>query len=339
MTDGADAPHRRRRHGRRQGPRRDRRRRHRRPPPSSASPSCSSAGPTRLGDPGGLEVIAGLRGHRHGRRPGARACGAMKDSSLVRAAEAVRDGKASAMVSAGNTGATMASACCAWAASRACPARPSPRRSPCPARDARRSCSTPAPTPSAAPSGSCSSPRWAPSSPAPATASTRPGSALLSIGEEPTKGNPLVKETHTLLAEPALARRRPARTFVGNVEGRDLMTDDVDVVVTDGFTGNVALKTLEGGMQALVGAIFGAFGTADETQARRRRAAARRCCRSTPTSSTPRTPAGPCSSASTGSASSATARRRPGHRQRRAGRGRDGRRRPGRRPHCGHPPA
>ena len=45
------------------------------------------------------------------------------------------------------------------------------------------------------------------------------------------------------------------------------MTPDVDVVVTDGFTGNVVLKTLEGGMRTLVDAIFGAFGTNDETQA------------------------------------------------------------------------
>ena len=45
------------------------------------------------------------------------------------------------------------------------------------------------------------------------------------------------------------------------------MTPDVDVVVTDGFTGNVVLKTLEGGMRSLVGAIFAAFGTSPETQA------------------------------------------------------------------------
>jgi glycerol-3-phosphate acyltransferase PlsX len=54
---------------------------------------------------------------------------------------------------------------------------------------------------------------------------------------------------------------------VGNVEGRDLMSPDVDVVVTDGFTGNVALKTLEGGMKALVGAVLGAFDTDDATRA------------------------------------------------------------------------
>jgi glycerol-3-phosphate acyltransferase PlsX len=90
--------------------------------------------------------------------------------------------------------------------------------------------------------------------------------ALLSIGEEPTKGNPLVKETHKLLADPGWIGSTNA-TFIGNVEGRDLMTDAADVVVTDGFTGNVALKTLEGGMRALVGGVLSAFETDDATRA------------------------------------------------------------------------
>jgi glycerol-3-phosphate acyltransferase PlsX len=71
-----------------------------------------------------------------------------------------------------------------------------------------------------------------------------PKVALLSIGEEPTKGNALVKETHKLLAAGEWLGSTGSQ-FVGNVEGRDLMTDEADVVVTDGFTGNVALKTLE----------------------------------------------------------------------------------------------
>ena len=69
---------------------------------------------------------------------------------------------------------------------------------------------------------------------------------LLSIGEEPGKGTPLVKETHALLAAGAGG---PTVRFIGNVEGRDVMSDSVDVVVTDGFTGNVVLKTLEGSMR------------------------------------------------------------------------------------------
>ena len=94
----------------------------------------------------------------------------------------------------------------------------------------------------------------------------RPRVGLLSIGEESSKGTSLVKETHTLL-EASDALRAAGGTFIGNVEGRDVMTPDVDVVVTDGFTGNVVLKTLEGAMRSLVGAIFGAFGTSPETQA------------------------------------------------------------------------
>jgi glycerol-3-phosphate acyltransferase PlsX len=76
---------------------------------------------------------------------------------------------------------------------------------------------------------------------------------LLSIGEESMKGNSLVKTTHELLAT------TEGVNFLGNVEGRDVLTHDVDVVVTDGFTGNVVLKTLEGAgakvSQAFVDAI------------------------------------------------------------------------------------
>jgi glycerol-3-phosphate acyltransferase PlsX len=93
-----------------------------------------------------------------------------------------------------------------------------------------------------------------------------PKVGLLSIGEEPTKGNPLVKETHALLVAPGALARAGAE-FVGNVEGRDLMTEGLDVVVTDGFTGNVALKTLEGGLRALVGGLLAAFGSSPEAQA------------------------------------------------------------------------
>ena len=129
-----------------------------------------------------------------------------KDSSLVRAAEAVRDGRASAMISRRQHRRHhgLGPAADGPHQGRGPPGHrhPDPR-----ARHARpRSCSTPAPTPSARPSGCCSSPRWAPSSPGPATASTEPRVGLLSIGEEASKGTPLVKETHALLsASDALA--------------------------------------------------------------------------------------------------------------------------------------
>ncbi|MEY2469007.1 MAG: phosphate acyltransferase, partial [Actinomycetota bacterium] len=76
-----------------------------------------------------------------------------------------------------------------------------------------------------------------------------------------TKGTPLVKETHKLLKSAA------GINFIGNVEGRDILTDDVDVVVTDGFTGNVALKTLEGAMKFLIGKVFEAIMSSEEAKA------------------------------------------------------------------------
>ncbi|MSX81104.1 MAG: phosphate--acyl-ACP acyltransferase, partial [Actinobacteria bacterium] len=75
------------------------------------------------------------------------------------------------------------------------------------------------------------------------------------------KGSPLVKETHKLLA---IAK---GINFIGNVEGRDVMTDTVDVVVTDGFTGNVLLKALEGSMRTLISALLEAFSSTPEYQA------------------------------------------------------------------------
>ena len=71
---------------------------------------------------------------------------------------------------------------------------------------------------------------------------------LLSIGEEGEKGNQLTLEAHELLAASDL-------NFSGNTEGRDLLRGAADVVVTDGFTGNVALKTLEGTIRTLLEAL------------------------------------------------------------------------------------
>lgn len=180
-----------------------------------------------------------------------------KDSTLVRAAEAVRDGKASAMISAGNTGATMASALLRMGRIKGV---------------SRPAIATPIPVPGGTPTvlldaganaevqadwlvqfaqmGSVYAEyRYGISSP-------RVG--LLSIGEEPGKGDSLRKEAYELLSV------APGIDFIGNVEGRDVMSDAVDVVVTDGFTGNVVLKTLEGGMKTLVRALMDAFSSNPE---------------------------------------------------------------------------
>ena len=197
--------------------------------------------PEAIGDTGGLEVIAASEviGMRDDPAQGVRR---KKDSSLVRAAEAVRDGAASAMVSAGNTGATMASALLRMGRLKGVQ---------------RPAIATPIPVPGTLPTllldaganTECTAQHLVQFAQmgsvffAERYGVTAPRVGLLSIGEEASKGTPLVKETHQLLAAGA------GVTFVGNVEGRDLMTDAVDVVVTDGFTGNVALKTLEGALR------------------------------------------------------------------------------------------
>lgn len=72
----------------------------------------------------------------------------------------------------------------------------------------------------------------------------RPRVAVLSVGEERSKGNQLVLETAKLLDGAPVH-------FIGNIEGKDLFTDHADVVVTDGFVGNVVLKTGEGMVSAM----------------------------------------------------------------------------------------
>ncbi|MBW3592779.1 MAG: phosphate acyltransferase PlsX [Actinobacteria bacterium] len=77
-----------------------------------------------------------------------------------------------------------------------------------------------------------------------------PRVSLLSIGEEPEKGNRLVLDAAPLLAEADLR-------FDGNVEGRELLRGTADVVVCDGFTGNVALKALEGAVHVVMNGLRG----------------------------------------------------------------------------------
>ena len=70
-----------------------------------------------------------------------------------------------------------------------------------------------------------------------------PKAGLLNIGTEETKGNELTKETYRLLKEEG---KNYGINFVGNVEGREALMGEIDILVTDGFTGNVFLKTIEG---------------------------------------------------------------------------------------------
>jgi phosphate acyltransferase len=75
-----------------------------------------------------------------------------------------------------------------------------------------------------------------------------PRVGLLTIGSEPGKGNKFTRRAHELLAADPPHGALPL-AFAGNVEGGDLLAGEVDVIVTDGFTGNVALKTLEGSIR------------------------------------------------------------------------------------------
>ncbi len=80
-----------------------------------------------------------------------------------------------------------------------------------------------------------------------------PRVGLINVGEEPGKGNDLAREAHRLLAGSDAVR------FVGNVEGREISQGKADVLVTDGFTGNVILKTAEGVAREILGMVRGAM--------------------------------------------------------------------------------
>ena len=176
-----------------------------------------------------------------------------KDSTLVVSADLVRDGIASAMISAGNTGATMASALLRMGRIKGVK---------------RPAIATPIPVPGSTPTVMLDAganaeveaewmTQFAVMGSVYANARygiERPRVGLLSIGEEPGKGDTLRKKSFELLSA------MNNINFIGNVEGRDIMTPDVDVVVTDGFTGNVALKTLEGTMRMIVKELFASIG-------------------------------------------------------------------------------
>jgi glycerol-3-phosphate acyltransferase PlsX len=211
--------------------------------------------------PGELSVVACTEVIEMHDDPGA-SVRRKKDASVLRAAEAVRDGDASAMVSAGNTGAAMASALLRIGRIRGVQ---------------RPAIATPIPVPGSLPTvlldaganAECQ-PGWLVQFAQMGAVYARvrygieePRVGLLSVGEEATKGTGLVKEVHALLADPGWSTGSGG-TFVGNVEGRDVMSEEVDVVVTDGFTGNVVLKTLEGGMRFVERALLEAMTATEE---------------------------------------------------------------------------
>ncbi len=199
--------------------------------------------PDRLGDVGDLEVLAASEVVAMDADP-AVSVRKLKDSSIVRAAEAVRDGRASSLLSAGNTGAAMAASLLRLGRIKGV-SRPA-IAVPFPVLD-----STPTTLLDCGANPDCQ-PEWLVQFARMGTAYARhrfcidrPRVAVLTIGEEAGKGNAMVKAACTLLEEPDWAYQCNAE-YVGNVEGGDLMAGVADVIVCDGFTGNVTLKSLEG---------------------------------------------------------------------------------------------
>src|SRR6266498_1511445 len=175
----------------------------------------------------------------------AEAVRAKPDSSLVASVRAVADGTAAAVVSAGNTGAMLAAGLLELrripGVMRPAIAVPIPApRGPSVLLDAGANADArPEHLLQFAAMGSVFAEEI--------LEVTNPEVRLLSIGEEPEKGNQLVLDAHELL-------RASDLNFKGNTEGRDLLRGAADVVVTDGFTGNVTLKLLEGTIANLLDA-------------------------------------------------------------------------------------
>jgi phosphate acyltransferase len=173
----------------------------------------------------------------------AEAVRAKPDSSLVAAVRAAAEGRADAVVSAGNTGAVLAAGLLEL---RRLPGVMRPAiAAPLPAKNGPTVLLDAGANADARPEHLLQFAAMGSVFAEEILGIDNPVVRLLSIGEEPQKGNQLTLEAHDLLAASDL-------NFAGNAEGRDLMLGAADVVVTDGFTGNVALKLLEGAIRTLL---------------------------------------------------------------------------------------
>jgi phosphate acyltransferase len=211
-------------------------------------------GPGSLSAPNGVTVEACERWIGNEADPVA-AVRSTTDASVVRAAAEVADGRAGALVSAGSTGATMTAALFALkrlrGVQRPALAAQIPRPNAGPAAPPLLLLDAGANT-EARPQHLIQFAYLGAAFSETVLGIASPRVALLSVGEEQKKGNPDVVEANESL------RAASGLEFVGNVEGRDLLGGIADVVVTDGFTGNVALKTLEGTARAVSDAVRGA---------------------------------------------------------------------------------
>jgi phosphate acyltransferase len=201
-------------------------------------------GPSGL-DTGGLELVETTQTIEMDEKP-AEAVRSKPDSSLVAACRAVGEGRADAVLSAGNTGAMLA-ACLVEIRRVRGVYRPAiavvipSRRGPSVLVDSGANADARAEhLVQFADMGAIFAEEI--------LGIERPEIRLLSIGEEAEKGNSLTLEAHALLAASEL-------NFKGNVESRELLHGAADVVVTDGFTGNVCLKLLEGTIKTVLDAL------------------------------------------------------------------------------------
>lgn len=198
-------------------------------------------GPAGL-DTGGLELVPTTQRVEMDDKP-SDVVRAKRDSSLVRAVRAIGEGHADAVVSAGNTGAVLAAGLVGLrripGVRRPAIAVPIPaRRGPSVLLDAGANAD-------ARPEHLLQFGHMGAVFAEEVLGLADPEVRLLSIGEEPEKGNELTLAAHGLMAASGLR-------FGGNVESRELLSGAADVVVTDGFTGNVCLKLLEGTLTGLL---------------------------------------------------------------------------------------
>lgn len=220
--------------------------------------------PDRMGDTGPVPVAPASQVVAMGAEP-ASSVRQLKDSSIVRAAEAVRDGRASSLLSAGNTGAAMAASLLRLGRIKGV-ARPA-IAVPYPVLG-----STPTIVLDCGANAECR-PEWLVQFAVLGSVYARerygvgqPRVGILTIGEEAGKGNSLVKAASELLETTDWASTCGAR-YIGNVEGRDLLIGTADVIVTDGFTGNVVLKSMEGGYAVFEAAVRAALRSNPEVAA------------------------------------------------------------------------
>ncbi len=206
--------------------------------------------PEELSDPpAGVEVIPSSEGITNEEEPVAAVRG-KPEASVVMAAEDVAAGKSEALVSAGSTGATMTAALFALKRIKGVHRPALAGQVPIPSMGGKRFLFLdvganvevrPQHLIQFAYLGAAFSEA--------VLDRPNPRVALLSIGEESKKGTPDVTEAHAALAT------AEGINFVGNAEGGDMFEDIADVVVTDGFTGNVALKLIEGTARSVAGAV------------------------------------------------------------------------------------